>query len=285
VTISGKVLTDVVAISAGVNHCLALKSDGTVVAWGGENQFGERTVPAGLTNVMAISAGGNFSLALKKDGNVVVWGDESKYSPPDGLSNIVAISAGDVYGLALKNDGAVIRWPSVTKLAGATNIIAIISTGMYRSWHILALKNDGSVSEWGLNGNLPAGLSNVIAIAAGATHSLALKQNGTVFGWGDNLWGEATGNTFSRISSGLVTIGGQVLTDIVAVAANASSSLPPNGHSLALKKDGTVITWGYSPDHTLDVPVGLSNVIAIAAGDNFCLAITTNRAVAEKFRH
>ena len=47
--------------------------------------------------------------------------------------------------------------------------------------------------------------------------------------------------------------------------------------------DGTVVYWGYSPYHRLDVPEGLSNVVAIAAGHGYCLAITTNRAVAEKF--
>jgi hypothetical protein len=32
------------------------------------------------------------------------------------------------------------------------------------------------------------------------------------------------------------------------------------------------------------VPAGLSNVVAIAAGESFCLAITTNRSVAERFQ-
>jgi alpha-tubulin suppressor-like RCC1 family protein len=68
------------------------------------------------------------------------------------------------------------------------------------------------------------------------------------------------------------------LSNIVAVAAG-------NRHSLALKSDGTVITWGYNPRHALDVPAGLSNVVAIAAGQDFSLAITTNGAVAEQFRH
>jgi len=36
--------------------------------------------------------------------------------------------------------------------------------------------------------NVPAGLSNVVAIAAGGYHSLALKQNGTVAVWGITLF-------------------------------------------------------------------------------------------------
>jgi hypothetical protein len=46
---------------------------GTVVAWGG-NAFGESNVPAGLTNVVQVGGGENFSLALKSDGTVVAWG-------------------------------------------------------------------------------------------------------------------------------------------------------------------------------------------------------------------
>jgi alpha-tubulin suppressor-like RCC1 family protein len=62
-------------ISAGVNHVLALRSDGTVLAWG-DNEHGEvgngtasdnPTLPTevtGLTAVTQVSAGGEFSLAV-----------------------------------------------------------------------------------------------------------------------------------------------------------------------------------------------------------------------------
>ena len=52
---------------------MALKNDGTVVAWG-YNANGESTVPADLTGVAAIAAGGYHSVALKSDGTVVTWG-------------------------------------------------------------------------------------------------------------------------------------------------------------------------------------------------------------------
>ena len=56
-------LTNVVAIAGGHSHSLALKSDGTVVAWGSTSS-GETLVPPGLSNVTSIAAGGVESLAL-----------------------------------------------------------------------------------------------------------------------------------------------------------------------------------------------------------------------------
>ena len=56
-------LNGVIALAAGFWHSLALKSDGTVVAWGNNNP-GQSTVPGGLNGVVAIAAGGAHSLAL-----------------------------------------------------------------------------------------------------------------------------------------------------------------------------------------------------------------------------
>jgi hypothetical protein len=53
----------VIAIAGGAPHALALKNDGTVVAWG-NNVFGEATPPPGLNGVVAIAAGGSHNLAL-----------------------------------------------------------------------------------------------------------------------------------------------------------------------------------------------------------------------------
>lgn len=60
-------------VSGGVGHGLALKSDGTVVAWGW-NGYGQTDVRAGLTDVVTIDTRIHHNLALKSDGTVVAWG-------------------------------------------------------------------------------------------------------------------------------------------------------------------------------------------------------------------
>ena len=62
VKLNGQVLNDVSAIAASYEYSLALKKNGTVVAWGNKRFY--RDVPAGLTNVTAISAGHGFCLAI-----------------------------------------------------------------------------------------------------------------------------------------------------------------------------------------------------------------------------
>ena len=87
-------LSGVVAIAANISHYLFLKQDGTVVAWG-QNQYGQCNVPAELSGVIAIAAGYDHSLALKQDGTVVAWGgtNHDQCNVPGGLRDAVAIAA------------------------------------------------------------------------------------------------------------------------------------------------------------------------------------------------
>ena len=130
-------LSNVVAISAGGTHSLALRSDGTVWAWG-KNSYGELgytgctspcptpTQVSGLPGVVAIAVGRNHSLGLASDGTVWTWGLNSvgqlgnatcTYPSPcptptqvSGLSSVVAIEGGEGHSLALDSDGDVWAW-------------------------------------------------------------------------------------------------------------------------------------------------------------------------------
>jgi alpha-tubulin suppressor-like RCC1 family protein len=158
--------------------------------------------------------------------------------------------------------------------SGLTNVIAIAAG--YQ--HTLALTREGTVVAWGTNDhgqcNVPAGLPNVIAIAAGDDHSLALKADGTVVAWGGG-----TDNTGKWPSFGqcIVPPG---LTNVVAIAGGGA-------HSLALKADGTVVAWGAGMTNARSYPVygqcivpdDLRNVVGIAGGECHSMALRADGTV------
>src|SRR6185503_2773414 len=77
-------ISNVVAIAPGGDHCIALKSDGTVWGWGSNvngklgdgtqfNHFTPFQIP-GLSNITAIAVGREYSTALRSDGTLFLWG-------------------------------------------------------------------------------------------------------------------------------------------------------------------------------------------------------------------
>jgi hypothetical protein len=241
---------------------MALKADGTVVVWGGD-EYGQTNVPVGLANVTQISAGYYHCLALVNDGTVTAWGTDywGICNVPLGLSQVVAVSAGGELSLALKADGTVVAWGDTNAMDGypalvpkGLNNVISISAGQ---GHALALKSDGTVVAWGDNSygesTVPPGLTNVTSVSAGNGFSIALKGDGTVVAWGDDTYEETD-----------VPIG---LTNIASISAGSSWC------ALALQDDGTPVTWGMAGTQTLDPPFNLQPVSEIEAGGYFALAI------------
>ncbi len=250
--------TNIIAVAAGYNHALALRSDGTVEGWG-LSELGAISIPAGLSNVVAVAAGDNHSLALRNDGTVVAWGYNGygEISVPAGLSNVVAIAAGNFFSLALKADGTVSGWgdnhnSQILEANYANNIVAIAANSQNTDY-ALGLKADGSVVEWGLYVPvMPAGLTNAVQIAAGASHYMALKQDGTVVCWGDNSVGQ------TNVPAGL--------SNVVAIADGAMNCL-------ALRSDSSLVVWGGNGNGEGINPFGLTNVTAMSGGGGFNLVL------------
>jgi flagellin-like hook-associated protein FlgL len=146
-----------VAVAAGTSHVLGLTSNGTAVALNGGPVVPPEAM-IGVVAIAAGGAGGGLSLALKNDGSVIAWGDNThgQVIGASGLSGVVAIAASYGHALALKNDGTVVAWGDngngqVNVPLGLSGVVAIAAGGTYS----LALKNDGSLVGWG-NVSVPA---------------------------------------------------------------------------------------------------------------------------------
>ena len=253
--------SDVTQIAAGAFHNLALKSDGSVVAWG-NNVYGQSTVPiAAQSGVIQIAASGYHSLALKSDGSVVAWGDDAygqSTVPIAAQSGVIQVAAGGYHSLALKSDGSVVAWgrnsygqSSVpdAALSGVTQIAA--------QDHSLALKSDGSVVAWGRNDSgqatvPPAALGGVTQVAAGAYHSLALAApRATVsFEQAVKTVGEGAGLVHLSVTRG----GNTAITASVQYARTSGTATP--GADFVL--DAGTLT--FAPGQTSrTIPVTITN--------------------------
>ena len=222
-----------------------------------------------------IAAGFNHSVATKQDRSVWAWGlndsgklgdgtTTSRNTPVriNGIDQVASVAAGDYHTLALKWDGTVWAWGSNDQgQCGGPSQIGI-EVVHYKSPVLLS------------------GLDQVIAIAAGCSHTLALRSDGTVWAVGSNSHGQlGDGTTDNRESP--VQVSG--VGDVVAIAAGLS-------HSLALRSDGAVWAWGWnlngqlgnSSIQTTPLPVqidGLSRVTAISARAVCSMALKSDGTV------
>jgi hypothetical protein len=254
--------TNVVALAAGDIHCLALRADGTVVAWGAnEYNAGETNVPSGLSNVVSIAAGSTHSLALRSDGTLAAWGQ--------------------IYFQFGVN---------ITVPPAATNVAALaLGPG---AQHALVLKADGTVLDWGNNNygltNIPVTARNVVAVASGATHGVALRADGKVVAWGNvqtsvpstatNIVAIATswyGNAALRADGSLLVWGSinfpvSGFTNILDVVCPINA-FADNSDVLALRRNGTLVEYsGSVPKYPTN------NITAIAAGSYNAFAVVGN---------
>lgn len=222
-----------------------------------------------------IAAGQAHTIALRANGTVQSYGYNangelglghlSNQNAPQtipGLSNVVAVAAGWDHSLALCANGTVKSW----------------------GWNYAGQLGLGNTVTQTTPQTIP-GLSGVVAVHAGLSHSsYALLANGTVMAWGSNGYTQLGmpslyANNWNQPTPQLIP----GLTGVTAIAAGYD-------HTLALLSSGVVMvcgrnnhgefgngTWYASQSVATFQPVpGLSNVTAIAAGENHCLALLSD---------
>ena len=177
-------------IACGQSHTLAIKTDGTLWAWGrntsgqlGKGNYIDLSSPSQVgtnTDFKVIACGWQHSAAINSSNTLFLWGDNSKGQLGDQTTTN-------------KNS-------PVQTIASGTNWTQVACGEL----HTVAIKSDGTLWGWGDNTsgqlglsegfNLPrsspvqtiAGGTNWKKVSAGGYHSLATRNDGTLWGWGDN---------------------------------------------------------------------------------------------------
>ena len=251
-------------IAAGIFHSLALKHDGSLSAWG-NNDNGQLDVPPPNSEFVAVAAGYFHSAAVKRDGVMVIWGSNAYGQTTISGENINfhRVAAGDYHTVGLRKDGTLVAWgrndfQQCSVPAPNTGFQAVAAGAS----HTLALKDDGSIIAWGRNTdgqcNVPPPNTGFIAIAAGSYHSVGLKSDGTVVAWGRNAYGQCS-----------VPVPN---TGFVAISAGIS-------HTLGLKSDGSIVGWGRNLYSVLQVPTPNSGFVSIATSDYHCVGMKQDGTV------
>jgi alpha-tubulin suppressor-like RCC1 family protein len=235
-------------VASGFTHTCARFASGQVGCWGNnyEGQMGDGTritgdgsinvrlgpVPVvGISDATAIAAGNDHSCAVLADGRVQCWGDNTNGKLGSGSS------------LTLFRDSVPVTVATVDDAVG-------VAAGYY---HTCVLREGGTVRCWGMglygqlgdgtetNRNTPLevdvlGITDAVAITAGAYHNCALRADGTVWCWGRNIEGQVGDGTISYANRRVpVQVIG--ITDAVSIGSGL-------GHTCAVLADGTVRCWG-----------------------------------------
>lgn len=258
-----------VAVEAGFDHTVLLRSDGTVVAFGA-NGAGQLDVPplTGGLRYTAVAAGNEFTVLLRSDGEAVAFGanwagQTTIPALPPGLS-YTAVAAGADHGVLLRSDGEAIGFgfngagqlflPSVS--GGIGFVRAAAGTD-----HTVLVRSDGAAIGVGDNGSgqisLPTPPSGVeyVDAAAGSAHTVLLRSDGVAVAVGEGLDGQLA---IPPLTGGL---------SYTAVAAGEL-------HTVLLRSDGAVIAIGAAAaGRTLvpPLPTGTRYTAVAAGGDHTVL--------------
>lgn len=226
-----------------------------------------------------ISVGLNYSVAVKSDGTAMATGykNNGQQGDIDGeeWSNLASIAGFSSFTAGLRLDGGVITTSrSINRdIASSdewTNIVAISVGEAY----IVGLKSDGTLVSAGHDlGDGQRDVddwTNIVAIATGWRHTVGLDAAGNVF-----ITGYGSSSQLNQIQKDK-----ENWTNIVAIAAGGGSNgSPGRGHTVGLRKDGSVVAVGDNTYNQCNFEGWGNDVIAIAAGDWFTVALHSDGSI------
>ena len=263
--------TDWIQVSAGSQHSVGLRSNGTAWAWGnnngklGDNSIVSRLSPVsvvgGFTDWVQVEAGNAHNLAIRANGTAWAWGNNnygklgnntavSKSSPVSivgGFSDWVQVSAGYGHSLGIRANGTAWAWG--VNSFGSAGILGD-NTTVAKSSPVSVV---GGYTDW-------------IQVSAGMYHSLGLRSNGTAWAWGSNNPGNLGDNTAVAKSSPVSVVGG--FTDWVQVSAGYR-------FSIGLRSNGTAWAWGNGGSLGNNTIVDKSSPVSIVGGFTDWVQIST----------
>jgi hypothetical protein len=162
-------------VAATQHAACALLRDGSVTCWDTDVLVDEAMQPkhrTDLSDAVLLTANVDRFFALRRGGAVVSFAADPKYGPPLGVATVpeaTQIVAGDDTWCALTRGGEVECWGS--------------------NW--MGALGNGSAAPDGVSSPTPVfGLSGVVEIAGGRSHTCARHADGSVDCWGSNQYGQ-----------------------------------------------------------------------------------------------